>query len=296
VLRASADALDAHWIGALLGGDAEDLHDLRVAIRRSRTLLEQGRRVLPRPVRRELAAGFSGLAAATGTARDLDVHLDGWSALTAASPADEVVALVPVRAELDARREVAHAELARHLSGPEAAALRTDLRRWLELADHEVPGGREARDPLGVVAADRLRTARRLVKRRGRRIGPDSPPDDLHRLRKDAKRLRYLLESFGDLGGRKRNRQVVAHLKRLQDNLGEHQDTQVQAERLRVTVHALASVGRLTRATATAVERLTSHLDARQAAARAEFSRRFAEYDAAEVRRTQRELLARMAR
>jgi CHAD domain-containing protein len=296
VLRADADALDDHWAGALLGDDAEELHDLRVVIRRSRTLLEQGRRVLPRPVRRDLAAGFSVLAAATGTARDLDVHLDGWSVLTASASDDEVVALAPVRAELEARREAGHAELARHLSGPEAAALRTDLRRWLELPDHETPGGREARDPLGVVAADRLRRAHRSVQRRGRRIGPDSPADDLHRLRKDAKRLRYLLESFGDLGGRKRNRRVVAHLKRLQDNLGEHQDTGVQAERLRVTVDALAGDGRLTPATATAVERLTARLDVRQAAARAEFAHRFAAYGAADVQRVHRELQARMTR
>jgi CHAD domain-containing protein len=294
VLRAGADALDAHWAGALLAADPEELHDLRIAIRRSRTLLQQGRRVLPKPARRELLAGFTRLGAATGPARDLDVQLEAWPALAAAVSEEDLDTLAPVREALEHHRDAARAELRRSLSGPDAAALRTDLRRWLELPDHGVGGGREAGAPLGVVAADRLRSAQRVVRQRGRRIGPDSPAEERHRLRKDAKRLRYLLESFGDLGGRKHNRRVVAHLKRLQDDLGEHQDTRVQAQRLRATMDALAAEGRLTPATAAAVDLLTAHLEARREAARAGFARRFAEFDAAAVRRTERELLARM--
>lgn len=62
---------------------------------------------------------------------------------------------------------------------------------------------------------------------------PPGPAEELHELRKDAKKLRYLLECFGSLYSPRPRKEFVQRLKALQDNLGEHQDTEVHVGELR---------------------------------------------------------------
>ena len=47
--------------------------------------------------------------------------------------------------------------------------------------------------------AKRIRRAHRRLVHAGRAITPDTPAAEVHELRKDAKKLRYLLECFGGL-------------------------------------------------------------------------------------------------
>ena len=54
------------------------------------------------------------------------------------------------------------------------------------------------------------------------------PRDDIHRVRKRAKELRYLLEMFGPVFVREGLDPVVQRLRSLQDTLGEFQDAEVQ--------------------------------------------------------------------
>lgn len=295
-LRACAEVLEGTWQGTIDDLDPEYLHELRVAVRRSRSLLAEGRRVLPGDVRHELREAFAWLGGVTGPARDLDVYVMGWTELTAVLTPAEAEALAPVLRHLEAERLAAHAEVAAALRSDRAAGIRDRFHGWLDLPDEEVRGGQEAMAPLGIVAADRLRAAQRHVLRAGGRIRPDSPPTDLHRLRKDAKRLRYLLESFGALGGTRRTRAVVEELRRLQDNLGAFQDAQVQAERLRDAAAAAASSGGGGPEMAGAVEPLAEHLAEQQASARDHFAERFAAYDRKAARRAVRDLLERIAR
>ena len=53
--------------------DTEFLHDFRVAIRRTRSLLRQIRHVIPLDVGRYFSTGFSWVGRLTGPLRDLDV-------------------------------------------------------------------------------------------------------------------------------------------------------------------------------------------------------------------------------
>ncbi len=68
----------------------------------------------------------------------------------------------------------------------------------------------------------------------GEAIGPDSPPDQFHELRKKGKELRYLLELFGQpLHDSSVVKPMIKTLKSLQDVLGQHQDREVQIAMLR---------------------------------------------------------------
>ena len=302
VLRSFADALDANWEGTVDHLDDEFLHDLRIAVRQTRSLLTESRRILPKDVRSEQREAFRWFGTVTSPARDLDVYIAGWRTLTAPLSNADARALEPVLAHLAGQQASAHLEVAQALRSRTARQLREDWRAWLDLPEAEVVGGKHAREPLGEMIGARIMAAQHALLVDGRLIDAGSPAVQLHELRKDGKRLRYLLEGFGHLGGRKRSRAVIRHLKDLQDNLGAHQDAEVQADRLRRALAELTDaaadegVGELSPATVAAGERLATILDRRQAAERADFHDRFAAYDDKRARRTVEDLVARMSR
>jgi CHAD domain-containing protein len=296
VLRDLMASLEANWQGTIEHVDSEFLHQARIAVRRTRSVLTEGRGVLPADVRQAQREAFAWLGGLTGPARDLDVYVEGWSQLTSPLPAAQAQALEPVLHHLAAQRAAEHLTVSEALESERAAALLATWRTWLAQPDEAVTGGRRADRPLGEVAATRLREAQQQVITDGRAIGPGSPPEALHELRKDAKRLRYLLESFGPLGGRRRLRAILEHLKLLQDNLGEFQDTEVQADRLRAAAAEVSAERPLSAEAEAAVERLVGVLEARGAAARDDFARCFADYDARPTRRSVAALIDRMSR
>lgn len=302
VLRSFAEELDRTWEATADHLDDEALHAYRIAIRRTRSLLAEGRRVLPKQVRRTHRDGFRRLGTATSEARDLDVYVAGWSALVEPLDRSEQQALEPVLVHLAGQRVMAHRAVAQALRSRGARVFFADWRAWLDLPDEQVRGGRDADRRLGSVMAERVLTAHHRLVTDGRRIDARSPAAQLHELRKDGKRLRYLLEGFGELGGRKRAARVISQLKDLQDELGGHQDAVVQAGRLRRTLAAMAEAAAdrdgpgLDTETRAAGEHLVRLLAERQAAERERFAAVFAAYDRPKAHARVHELTHRMAR
>ena len=85
----------------------------------------------------------------------------------------------------------------------------------------------------------RIDKAQDRLLAQGRAITPDTPAEEVHELRKDAKKLRYLLECFGGLLPAAERKAFVKRLKELQDNLGEHQDAAVHVAQLHEAVDEL---------------------------------------------------------
>ena len=291
VLSELSDAIGANWQGAVERLDPEFLHDLRVAVRRTRTVLAEGKKVLPSAVVEEAEERFGWLGTVTGPARDLDVHLINWTTDTSSLAGDVVAALEPVHVLLERRCESAHDALASVLQSAEAAELMTAAAAWWRepaLDDHlGVDGDRS----LGSVVTKRIARAHAKLVKRGRLIRPDSPPEQVHELRKDAKRLRYLLECFASLLHDAPRRAFVRRLKAFQDNLGEHHDAAIHVAELRAISHEL-HVGRASSETMLAIGQLIAQLDQRRIATRLEFAERFAVYD---TKATQRDLDAALA-
>ncbi|MEP7113845.1 MAG: CHAD domain-containing protein [Ilumatobacteraceae bacterium] len=278
VLANLTTAIAANWQGTIDQSDPEFLHDLRIAVRRTRTVLAEAKSVLPVVIRDPARDGFSWLANLTGTPRDLDVYLLEWSHYTDPLGADVAPLLGPVRELLERRRAVAHLALERALRSERAAELMDKWRVWLSepLGSDDLPP--RADDPLGRMVAKRIARAHDVLLERGRLIGPDAPAEQVHDLRKDAKKLRYLLECFGSLMPDRPRAKYVGRLKALQDNLGEHQDAEVHVSLLRGIAHELHEAGP-SPDTMVAIGQLTERLDQQRLAARAEFAERFADYD-----------------
>ncbi|MGI9053649.1 MAG: CHAD domain-containing protein [Ilumatobacteraceae bacterium] len=290
VLLHLAATLQLNLPGTIDDIDSEFLHELRVAVRRTRSVLSHATGVLPAD---DVAAGrreFAWLGEITGPARDLDVYQLEWADyLRGLAPATSA-ALEVVRAHLDEQRRDAHVRLAAELRSPRTDELLAWWRGWLSPTAGSAPTITPTMTTTSDHVGRRIRKAHRRLVTGGRAIDADSPTEAVHDLRKDAKRLRYLLECFGGLYGAKSRRAVVDRLKALQDNLGGHQDADVHGRHLRELTAELA--GRLPVETVIAAGQLVEQLEQRRAAMRAMFAQRFAEFDSAATRSALRALLA----
>ncbi len=273
------DTLEQNVDGVLRDIDTEFLHDLRVAVRRSRSAIKLLGEVLPADLAGHYAAEFKWLGDLTTPTRDLDVHLLGFDSMTAqlvaASPAD----LEPLRAFLVRRRAREFRRLAAALRGPRFRAITDDWRKvLLEICDTGA-SRRRRREPTAAELA--LRTTERAFRRivaHGAAITADSPPESLHDLRKRAKELRYLLEFFASLHDPVAYRKVVGELKSLQDCLGDFQDSQVQREEIHTMADAMLAERVAPAATLLAMGEIAAKLTLSQSEARADFARRFARF------------------
>jgi CHAD domain-containing protein len=295
ILLRLLDTVEANLGGVLADTDTEFLHDLRVAVRRTRSALKlfgdtlTGRAGLTADEVGCFAAEFKWVGDLTTPVRDLDVHLLGFEetarSLSAAKPDD----LEPFRGYLEQRRRREFRILTRGLKSARFTGLARDWRARLtaieegnpSTAGARVRSGRErgaAGETTGALAMERTRAAFAKTVRRGAAITLESPAETLHDLRKRAKELRYALEFFAPLHDRGAQAKVVGELKRLQDCLGEFQDTEVQIGEIRALATAMLAAGEAPAVTLLAMGEVTAGLALRQRAAREDFDRRFAAF------------------
>ncbi len=284
VLANLAATVTANWQGTIDQTDPEFLHDLRIAVRRSRVVLATAKHVLPAETLDHTRGEFAWLAGLTSTPRDLDVYLLEWSKYTDPLGTDAASRLEPVRTLIERRRASGHIELERGLRSARATTLMNSWQVWLAEPPSRDEVEPRAQRPLGHLVAKRIARAHDLLLERGRLIESDTPAERLHDLRKDAKRLRYLLECFASLLPKRPRKRYVKRLKALQDNLGEHQDAEVHVHLLRAVAAELHDGG-ASADTMIAIGQLTERLDQHRLAARLEFAERFGHYDTAATQR-----------
>ena len=128
------------------------------------------------------------------------------------------------------------------------------------------------------VAAQSITTGHRRLLEHGRSIDNKARAKELHRLRLDCKKVRYLLEFFTELFDRALMAEFIGALKRLQDHLGDFQDLQVQQETLRKIAHEMTEQGPVPTETLLAVGRIIGGLESRQKKVRKQFDKRFAKF------------------
>ncbi len=265
--------IESNFTGVIDDIDTEFLHELRVAVRRTRSVLTMVGDVLPEGVAARVAPEFRWLGAVTSPLRDLDVYLLGVDAMAAsiANSAD----LTPFAEHIRRRRSGEHAALARALRSTRFARLRAGWR-----ADLVAVAGSSSNS--GITAAQladqRLRKVFRKVTKRAEAIHADSPAENVHALRKHCKALRYLLELFEPVCDPRVYKQVLGDFKDLQNVLGEFQDGEVQAAALRIFAQEMIESGEVPASALLAMGELSARFDHRQRQARAELTARHSTY------------------
>ena len=279
VLQALLAVIEANLPGTIADLDSEFLHDLRVAVRRTRAVQRELRGVFPAEALQRFRAEFRRLQQATGEARDLDVYVLEFDGMRALVPERVRPDLEPLLGVLKQHRAAAHRRMVRALRAERTATLLADWGELLEaLEDLPVEGRPDATAPIAALAGMRIAKVYRRMVRMGEAIGPESPSTDYHELRKKGKELRYLLELFGaPLFPEEVVRAMVRVLKGLQDVLGRHQDREVQVTMLRSLGPELSAASDGP-AALMAMGMLVERLEADQHEAREAFAGRFAEF------------------
>ena len=207
----------------------EGVHQMRVATRRARAALRTFIDVLPETEAEALQKDIRWLTGVLGPVRDLDVHLEHLAGYRRELPDDAHGALERYQQYLLRERRRVHGRLLDALASPEYTRLIADYGELLSAATDAGIARRGLR--IGDVAFDTVKPLLRKVRRRGRRIDDRSPPEALHRLRIDVKRLRYQLEfllpAYPELLAG-----PVKRLRKLQNVLGDHQDATVARDHL----------------------------------------------------------------
>ncbi|HEY0718842.1 MAG TPA: CHAD domain-containing protein [Streptosporangiaceae bacterium] len=275
LLLQQLDTLEANVDGVLHDTDTEFLHDLRIAVRRTRTALKVLGDQLPGELTLRFAAEFRWLGDLTTPLRDLDVQLEELPSRAAGLVAAQAGDLEPFRVFLARRRAAERRALSRGLRSDRFSAVLGDWRKALLVPKAgRRPAGSRADD----LAADRTWRAYRKVVRIGAAITDDSPAESLHTLRKRCKEFRYVLEFFATLHDPQAQRAMVGDLKRLQDCLGEFQDSEVQQHEIQALAAVMLDQQAAPAPTLLAMGEVAGQLGLRQQRARAEFTDRFAAF------------------
>ncbi len=276
VLGAFLDTAEANLPGVLDDLDTEHLHDLRVAVRKARSVVKLAGDVLHGDVVR-LAAELRWLGDVTTPVRDLDVYVLGVPELAARLRAADAADLAPFEAHLSAVRAAAFTQLQDDLRSPRTRRAR---RVWRAVATPP-PDGPTTGPTVAELAAERLAKAHRRMVTLGNRISDVSPPEALHELRKRGKEYRYLLDVFQAVEAPSARRRVEPVLKALQECLGTFQDSEVQAAAIRRFATAMVAAGAGPPETLLAMGEMAARLDDEQRRARRAFADHFTAFTAA---------------
>lgn len=212
-------------------GEAEAIHDLRVAVRRLRSCLRSFGAAFEEATIAHLLEELKAIGELLGAARDAGVLADRLEAGLRAVPSSDV--LGPVRAVLRAHGARATAAALRALQEAFAGPAYLDLLEQLVGVVDGQPSARGQGARRGYrrqLAHDEGRVARRLAAIAG--LQGAARDAALHEARKAAKRARYSAETLAPVLGKAAWR-AAGRYQELQDLLGEHHDAVVARAFLR---------------------------------------------------------------
>ena len=234
------DVMQRNQSGLAANLDSEFLHDFRVAIRRTRSLLSQIRHVFPEEAAQHFSTEFSWVGKLTGAPRDLDVLMLTIRDRRRANPMeglDECVAL------LEKMQRQQHARLIEALNGSRFMRLALAWRTFLTQPVSLHPSAQNARRRLLEVVGERAWQLSRKLRRGAGTLDETTAPETVHALRIQAKKLRYLVDVAPRSGNDADVKRVLVALKALQRVLGDFNDAHVQADRLLEYRGAMAIMG-----------------------------------------------------
>jgi len=256
VLLQNLNMLENCEDGIIADIDNEFLHSFRVAGRRSRSLLNQVKQVYPESRITRYKKAFSWLSEFTGVHRDLDVFLADFPVYEKRITSNGIDDLEPLREHLLVQRSQEHSLLLHALASRRYKSFKLNWRNFLLHGGKQVSRTANSSLPIIEVANEAIwRNYRKMIRQR-KVITSDYDFESIHTLRKNAKKLRYLLESFKSIYSIKEINLAIRVLKKLQDNLGDIVDMHIQKCMLEqwkqelqndnnVSAHALLAINQL---------------------------------------------------
>jgi len=263
--------------------DTEFLHDYRVSLRKVRSILSLFKGVYSEEETRRIQQSVSAVMKQTNRLRDLDVYLLDKAEYLSMVPDAVHEGLRLMFGEFTCERQQQFQHVVNMLqSSSYAQALEQLVRQFRE---------QEALEPGARAGTPTLPFARRLIWKRynkvckiARRIDAETPDEQLHNLRIQCKKLRYLMEFFAPLFPKNSIKRLIKALKRLQDTLGRFNDFSVQQRSLQTFLHDRSQHHHNTITLAESIGALIAVLHQRQLAERGHILEHFVSFDSPETR------------
>lgn len=226
-----------HVIGSVdyvfKSSDPEGIHQLRIAIRRTRAAFSIIRRHVAKDLDVRVARDLRSLQQKLGGAREWDVLVEE----TLKFAPDRLLS-APFSAHLGrivkAKRAEGHKQAQAALQDYHCADLLLRLAYWIDVELDSGEGRLHKRKQMAdTLAKPATKFAERVVQdchRKARKLGKKIrtlDPTKLHRLRILIKKLRYATDFFGALWPHRRTKKYLSALKDLQQALGTFHDTTV---------------------------------------------------------------------
>lgn len=269
--------------------DTEFLHDFRVALRRTRAALSQFKFTFPADITARFKMDLKMAAQITNELRDLDVYLLAEPSYRALLPDMMQADIGPLFAYLQQKRAAALATAVSRLQSPEYQKTMADWEAFLQSPAGPLPAATATRPILPLAQQNIYRRYRRILKD-GRRLLRNAPDTELHALRIECKKLRYLLEFFASLFPPQELGLLTQQLKTLQANLGDINDLLVQEAYLLRVARELPVVEEEGRRTLLAVGALIATFYEQRTQAKALFGEIFTEFAAPQNRQLFKQL------
>lgn len=267
--------------GVLQDLDSEFLHDFRVAVRRTRSLLSLLKKHLPAKETQHFQAEFKWLGSITGQVRDLDVYLLQTEEYQSMLPESLQPGLGYFFEDLARQKKKELRLLEKNLSLDRFARLLGEWQQFLNSlpSREDFPAGKKL---CRKVAERIIRKRFKRILSHGRQVQANTPDAALHELRIEAKKFRYLLEFFRSLFRHQEVEAYLRQLKKLQNNLGDFNDLSIQQEMLVSYKANLAGDSGDVAEVAASLGGLIVHLAQEQRLVRTKFEQTFGQFASAE--------------
>jgi len=231
LVNSSLDIARQNEDGIRADYDTEFLHDYRVNLRKIRSVLSLFKGVFSPPENEALKQAFSDIMKQTNRLRDLDVYL---------LDKDDLFSLLPKRMHkglhqmfdafaIDRKRQLQ--QVSKMLNSKNYQKDIQQLKDKFSCSDN-IQLGPKAETPSLLFATKLIWKRYSKVCQIARQIDENTPDEEVHQLRIQCKKLRYLMEFFAALFPEKMLKGLIKSLKRLQDNLGRFNDFSVQQDSL----------------------------------------------------------------
>jgi CHAD domain-containing protein len=223
-----------HEAGTRRGEDIEDLHDMRVATRRMRVAFEIFKPFFkPKAIKHHLQ-GLRATGRALGRVRDLDVLMEKAGRYIETLPEADRPGMEPLLAAWRGERARRRDKMLSHLEGTAYQQFKLDFNDFISTPG---AGARQSattspRPDLVQYAAPVLIYTNLGAVRAYEPVLPNATIEQLHALRIEFKKLRYIFEFFREVLGRQSG-EVIKTLKAVQDHLGDLNDANVACQVLR---------------------------------------------------------------
>lgn len=208
--------------------DTEFVHQYRVNIRKTRSLISLFKKSLSENHYQLYKPELKALGSLSNNLRDLDVFLLDHDLYRDMLPDNLWPGLTQIYKRIKQRRTIALKKVVDSLSGE--AYLEQISHILLTLQQPPELTAKQSEVEIKTLASQKILAQYQRICTDGAAIAKDTPDQAVHDLRVECKKLRYLLELFVELFPAKQVKQLVKSLKFLQDNLGRFNDFSVQRE------------------------------------------------------------------